>query len=224
MEFDSVAQPVKRWKAWVVEQAMPLDQFLRKPSTSNKVANGCAIGTIRSMLHAAKHGHTMSDNAMFNFGVLQNEIVIIAAGARHLTSEMSKGEFNQNSMRKLWGKLLIHVNVMDLAVYQDAWQKAGDMVTARATFDALWAACHELVLDWGICSTCDYWVLYPELGPLCSWCVDFNGELMGPGHWWCAYPNKRSRTFDFLRQVIMPQVPDKLIWEIVFYAVPFGRM
>ena len=56
------------------------------------------------MLHAAKHGHTMSDIAMFNFGVLRNEIVIIDAGARHLTSEMSKGEFNQTTMRKLWGK------------------------------------------------------------------------------------------------------------------------
>ena len=147
MEFDSVGQSVRRWNAWVVEQAMPLDQFLGNPSTSDEVANGCAIGTIRSMLHAAKHGHTMSDNAMFDFGLLGNEIVIIDAGARHLTPEMSKRDFNVTTMRKLWGKLRIHGNVTDLAVYQAAWQKAGDMVRARATFDALWAASHGLVVD-----------------------------------------------------------------------------
>ena len=63
-------------------------------------------------------------------------------------------------------------------------------------------------------------------GPLCAWCDQFDkdgGEPMGPNHWWCAYPNRRSRTFDVLRQVLTPSVSDELVWKITIFTAPPRR-
>jgi hypothetical protein len=63
-------------------------------------------------------------------------------------------------------------------------------------------------------------------GPLCAWCDQFDkdgGEPMGPNHWWCAYPNRRSRTFDVMRQVLAPSVSDDLVWKITIFTAPPRR-
>ena len=69
------------------------------------------------MLHAASHGHYLSDNAMFNFGKLLDEIVIIDAGSRPLVPNlMSKSEFNKTCMGKFWNKVQLTIQKSELDV------------------------------------------------------------------------------------------------------------
>ncbi len=104
-EYDSIGDFVLQWHAWVTDYASPLDQYLSEPFLPDGASKACVVGAARCMLHAASHGHYMSDNAMFNFGKLLDEIVIIDAGSRPLVQNlMSKLEFNKISMGQFWKK------------------------------------------------------------------------------------------------------------------------
>ena len=80
---DSVGQPVSQWNAWVVDLAIPLGQYLKQAWLPEGAERKCIVGAMRCMLHAASHGHTLSDNALFNFGKLVDDIVIVDANGRH---------------------------------------------------------------------------------------------------------------------------------------------
>jgi hypothetical protein len=85
----------------------------------------------------------MSDNAMFNFGKLLDEIVIIDAGSRPLVPNlMSKSEFNKTCMVKFWNKVQLTIEKSELDVCRIAWQQANDMDSARTAFDELWGSMH----------------------------------------------------------------------------------
>ena len=147
IEYDSVAQPVAQWYAWVTERALPMDQFLKRRDV---LPNVSVVGIIRCTLHAAMCGHYLSDNNMFNFGVLRNEVVIIDAGSRKLEQrQITKGEFNKLCMRNLWTKLNLHVAHSDYAEYETAWQHAHTLVEARNIFDTFWAADCNLISNEG---------------------------------------------------------------------------
>ena len=62
----------KTWHAWVVEQAKPLDQILK---TNPAACNLCIPGAVRAMLTAHSRGHILSDNALFDFGMVQGNLV-----------------------------------------------------------------------------------------------------------------------------------------------------
>ena len=72
-------KPNPTWYAWVSDYAQPLDELLKKCPDA---ADICIVGAIRAMLRAHSIGHILSDNALYNFGFLQGNVVIIDAGSR----------------------------------------------------------------------------------------------------------------------------------------------
>ena len=90
------------------------------------------------MLHAASHGHIMSDNALSNVGKWLDDIVIIDAGSRTRMRPLAKSEFNKTCMRKLWSKVQVVVHKKELARCESAWQQTCDMQSAQNAFDLLW--------------------------------------------------------------------------------------
>ena len=142
VEYNSVGQPVGQWNAWVTDRAIPLDLYLKQARLPQGAEIRCIIGAIRCMLHAASHGHTMSDNALFNFGKLLNDIVIIDAGSRARTAPLTKSEFNSTCMKKFWSKVKLVVDKTDLSSCESAWKQTTNMQDARNTFDKLWNSMH----------------------------------------------------------------------------------
>ena len=138
LECNSVGQPGQRWKAWVTDDATPLDQYLKRQQLPQDAAEKCIIGAVRCMLHAASYGHTLSDNALFNFGVLVNNIVIIDAGSRELTNPISKGQFTQTCLKRFWSKVRLVVDQADLINSQSAYRNACNMDEAKNALDQLW--------------------------------------------------------------------------------------
>ena len=67
------------WHAWVVGLAKPLDQILKE---NDAASNVCIPGAVRAMLLAHLNNHILSDNALFNFGMVDDNVVIINAGSR----------------------------------------------------------------------------------------------------------------------------------------------
>ena len=113
-ELDSVAQPVCQWNGWITDLVVPLDQALRQPGLSREAAGRCILGAVRCMLGAARHGHSMDDPSLYNFGMLDGDVVIIDAGRRPLHKEMSKSSFNRGLMRKFWARAGLFIAPEDL--------------------------------------------------------------------------------------------------------------
>ena len=127
---------LKTWHAWVVDRAKPLDQILKE---NHHASNVCITGAIRAMLTACSMRHILSDNALFNFGMVKGNVVIIDAGSRSNAPEISKGEFNTLVMRRFWTKTQTVVHPDTLKVYKQMWQMAGKrMVTALEIFETEW--------------------------------------------------------------------------------------
>ena len=80
------------WHAWIVEQAKPLDQILKENPTASNV---CIPGAVRAMLVASSCDHILSDNALFNFGMVKDNVVIIDAGSHSGQRQLSRGQFNK---------------------------------------------------------------------------------------------------------------------------------
>ena len=65
-----------------MDYAKPLDQILQEdPATSNV----CILGAIHAMVTAHSREHLLSDNALLNFGMVQDNVVIMDAGRRSAT-------------------------------------------------------------------------------------------------------------------------------------------
>ena len=139
VEYNAVGQPISEWKAWVVDYALPLDQFLNRPNLPAEASSVCIVGAVRCMLHAAQHSHYMSDNAWFNFGIVRGEVVILDVGSRPIHSvTMSKSAFNATVMKKIWPKARLLVSASDMTPCQNAWRQSLCMTSAMEAFDKLW--------------------------------------------------------------------------------------
>ena len=99
--LSSAGQSAEIWQVWLSDYAKPLDQILKE---SPAASNICIPGAIRAMLTAHSGRHILSDNALFNFGMLQGNVVTIDAGSCE-SSEMTKGEFNQKYLKNPGAKL-----------------------------------------------------------------------------------------------------------------------
>ena len=131
----SAGQPAEMWQAWLSDYAKPLDQILKEFPAASKI---CIPGAIRAMVKAHAGGHILSDNALFNFGMLQGNVVIIDAGSRE-SSQMKKSEFNKKVMNQFWSKAQTLVQPADLEVYKQQWRDAGwDMRTALEFYENIW--------------------------------------------------------------------------------------
>ena len=78
-EVDSAGRRLKTWHAWVIDRAKPLDKILKENPAA---INVCIPGAVRAMLISQSMGHILSDNALFNFGMVDSKVVIIDAGSR----------------------------------------------------------------------------------------------------------------------------------------------
>ncbi len=124
------------WHAWIVEQAKPLDQILRENQTASNV---CIPGAVRAMLVAWSCNHILSDNALFNFGMVNDNVVIIDAGSRSGQPQLSRGRFNKKVMTPFWIKAQIVIHPAVIAIHRQEWRRAGDdMVTALQTYETRW--------------------------------------------------------------------------------------
>ena len=134
--FNSAERPAQTWHAWVMDYAKPLDQILKEyPATSNV----CILGAIRAMVTAHSRGHLLSDNALFNFGMVQDNVVIIDAGSRPKTPPITRGELNKSVMTKFWSKAQTLVQPAELEVHREQWRSAGwDMHTVLQTYQERW--------------------------------------------------------------------------------------
>ena len=126
---------LETWHAWVVDKAKPLDQILKE---NLHASNVCIPGAIRSMLTAYFMKHILSDNALFNFGMVKGKVVIIDAGSRCNQPLISKGEFNRKVMRRFWAKAQTVVHPDMLTVYKQMWQAEQRMDTALKIFETEW--------------------------------------------------------------------------------------
>jgi hypothetical protein len=143
VQYDSVGQPVGQWNGWITDYAVPLDQLLKIPSLSHEAAVRYIVGAVRCMLRAAKHQHCVSDNGLYNFGRLGENVVIIDAGSRGQVA-MSKAKFNSSSMKKFWSRAKLFLAPDELATYQQAWQNVHTMEDACTAFDSFWHSSSEV--------------------------------------------------------------------------------
>jgi hypothetical protein len=134
--LDSAGRPAQTWHAWVMDYAKPLDQILQEDPAASYF---CILGAIHAMVTAHSMEHLLSDNALFNFGMVQDNVVIIDAGSRSGTPPMTKGAFNKGVMQKFWSKAQTLVQPVDLAVHREQWQSAPlDMQNVLLTYQERW--------------------------------------------------------------------------------------
>jgi len=135
----SAGQPAGTWQAWLCDYAKPLDQILQEFPTASDI---CIPGAIRAMLLAHTRNHILSDNALFNFGMLHGSVVIIDAGSRsqqqYAGGGWTKGAFNQTCMLKFWSKAQALVHPEKLNVYKEQWRTAWNMSEALQRFENMW--------------------------------------------------------------------------------------
>ena len=75
--------------AWLAEYATPLDKYMQGLNVDRRA---CLKMALYKQVLASQHGLLMSDNNLFNFGVLDNTVVIIDTGSRTVKSHaITKG-------------------------------------------------------------------------------------------------------------------------------------
>ena len=85
------------------------------------------------------NNHILSDNALFNFGMVDGNVVIIDAGSRFRQPELSRSRFNTKVMKPFWIKAQTVIHPATLNLYREEWRVAGhDMVTALQTYETRW--------------------------------------------------------------------------------------
>ena len=133
---NGAGRPVETWHTWVIDYATPLDQVLQEyPAASNI----CIHGAVHAMVTAHSWGHILSDNALFNFGMVQDGVVIIDAGSRPKSSQVMKGWFSRFVMKRFFSKAQTVVQPADLAIHRHQWRWAGvEMLTVLQTYEKSW--------------------------------------------------------------------------------------
>lgn len=131
--FNSAAQPAE-WYAWVTDRATPLDQYIRLPGVD---VHGCIRGAVCAMLRAAlaRRSHLLSDNGLYNFGVIEDKVVIIDAGSRDLvSSKPTKGHLNEKVIKSFWKKACLFVQNLDTV--KNTWQSEPSIESALTAYEA----------------------------------------------------------------------------------------
>ena len=91
------------WFGWIAEYATPLDKYMQGLNVDHVA---CLKIALYKQIVAAQHGLLLSDNNLFNLGVLDDSVVIIDTGSRtRKTYAISKGTMNDHAIHKWWNKL-----------------------------------------------------------------------------------------------------------------------
>ena len=92
-----------QWFAWLAEYVTPLDKYMQRLNVDRKA---CLKIALYKQVIAAQHGLLLSDNNLFNFGVVDNTVVIIDIGSRCLQPQaIPKSKMNTTAIQRWWYKL-----------------------------------------------------------------------------------------------------------------------
>lgn len=102
-EQDQQRKRIREWFAWLAEYAIPLDKYMLRLNVDRKA---CLKLALYKQVIAAQHGFLLSDNNLFNFGLVDNTVVIIDMGSRPLQPQaILKSRMNSASIQRWWYKL-----------------------------------------------------------------------------------------------------------------------
>lgn len=102
-EQDQWGNPKGEWFAWLAEYATPLDKYMQ---VLNVDCKACLKIALYKQVIAAQHGLLLSDNNLYNLGVVDNTVVIIDMGSRKRKEHaISKGTMNTTAIHGWWHKL-----------------------------------------------------------------------------------------------------------------------
>ena len=100
--YPNNAEQPEIWNAWTIAMALPCDQALEAGAIS---LEALVWHTLLCMCLSGICGLLLSDNGLFNFGVLTGRVVLIDAGSRQCEeSPLSKSRLTR-SLRRFWVKL-----------------------------------------------------------------------------------------------------------------------
>ena len=121
-EQDQWGRPKGEWFAWLAEYATPLDKYMQRPNADRQA---CLKIALYKQVLAAQHGLLLSDNNLFNFGVVDNTVVIIDIGSRALQGHApSKGTMNTAAIANWWKKLAWQCKPNEADECRSIWQSS----------------------------------------------------------------------------------------------------
>ena len=130
---------VSEWRAWIVEPAMSLEKKIKNTDLTETDTMRYLLKAVITMLQAfLKTGLVLSDNGLCNFGVTENDaVLIIDPGSRtcDVDNNISKKEYRQKVMTKFWGKKSHDaLTKKQLKSFQPIWSEARTIEDAVAKF------------------------------------------------------------------------------------------
>ena len=119
-EQDQRGRPMGQWFAWLAQYVTPLDKYMQRRNVDRKA---CLKIALYKQVIAAQHGFLLSDNNLFNFGVVDNTVIIIDTGSRTVEPHViEKSKMNNTSIKKWWYKLRWQCSRGELEECHAIWQ------------------------------------------------------------------------------------------------------
>jgi len=122
-EQDQRGNRTREWFAWTAEYAIALNKYMQRP---NVECEACLKIALYKQVIAGQHGLLLSDNNLFNFGVVDDTVVIIDMGSRALEPQaMAKSRMTKYAMKEWWKKLKWQCkDPQEYAECRTIWQEA----------------------------------------------------------------------------------------------------
>ena len=118
-EQDQRGRPMGQWFAWLAEYVTLLDKHMQRLNVDRKT---CLKIALYKQVIAAQHGLLLSDNNLFNFGVVDHTVVIIDTGSRTVEPRAIQKSRMNTSIRKWWYKLKWQCGPGELEEIRAIWQ------------------------------------------------------------------------------------------------------
>ena len=110
------------WFAWLAEYATPLDKYMQGQNVDRQA---CLKMAMYKQVIVGKHGFLLSDNNLFNFGVLDDTVLIIDMGSKSLQPHaIAKARMNTGAINRWWYKLAWQCTHAELEECKDIWQNS----------------------------------------------------------------------------------------------------
>ena len=100
--YPNNAEQPEIWNAWTIAMALPCDQALEVGAISREAL---VWHTLLGMCLSGICGLLVSDNGLFNFGVLTGRVVLIDAGSRQCEESPLHKTRLTRSLSRFWSKL-----------------------------------------------------------------------------------------------------------------------
>ena len=123
-EFNAKGKYIQDWYGWTAEATIPLDKCMMQLKIAGKdeMRLLCLKTALYKQVLAGVHGLLLSDNNLFNFGVVKKTVVIIDAGSREFESQaIAKSTMNKRAIRGWWDKLLLQCMLEEVKQLRELW-------------------------------------------------------------------------------------------------------